>query len=424
MQADEESSDSSDAEGARSFFQKWSRPSAGFAADSYAAFSKYVECGKAWLRKQAVAFVRQHRDDFVSEVYGSDCTPLKFRKRYQMESGGLHVTREGGASGEWLAERMFLLVDDCSRTSIFAEPRLMEVKTAWAHFNAWQELRLDLRCAGHRGGLHRHFVYDRAVNLPVSRHQVQYSHVEYARDRAERGAEAAFEQWIKTFNTNTECYNHDAHNALAWGVQHSHQSDDQPQSLKFAYVAVEALKGSYSEFAPHLMQWLFLVVSYETMEDDGGLFALCNALGLASDLSDKIIHLRLRFDKGRVWVAKWCRDDAELFPSLCTVYLMLWAWKTFTASRWMTFGISARIAISSIVFGIEAYTTWLLEQGRVSKYYLRGAKYLTIEVKQLLAVVAFSSWVADSQLKQQAAAHPRRPRSGAYSRDAVCPGVP
>ena len=52
--ADEENSDSSDAEGARSFFQKWSRPSAGFAADNYAAFSKYVECGKAWLRKQAV----------------------------------------------------------------------------------------------------------------------------------------------------------------------------------------------------------------------------------------------------------------------------------------------------------------------------------------------------------------------------------
>ena len=162
---------------------------------------------------------------------------MKFRKRFVVAAADVTIRRDARDSGEWLAERYFLVAGSGDRVAYVGEPKLMGNKTAWAHYQAWTDTRMDLRVLGHDGVLHRHFWYDRAVAVPLYRHQCQFSFAEYVNDEQKRGRVDAWERWIKTFNTMVECYNHDAHKALEWGMEHAGVADK--EVAKFAFVAIE-----------------------------------------------------------------------------------------------------------------------------------------------------------------------------------------
>ena len=140
---------------------------------------------------QCKLFVQDHLHDGISEIYGSGCTPLKFRKRFAITAGGTTVKREGTDSADWLAERYFLLASDGTRTTKFGEPRRLLDKTVWTHYQAWLDIRVDTRSLGHDAMLHRHFSYDRAIAAPLFRRQTQFFHASYLKDKGDLGDSVA-----------------------------------------------------------------------------------------------------------------------------------------------------------------------------------------------------------------------------------------
>ena len=259
----------------------------------------------------------------MTEVYGSDCTPIKHRKRIQMAAGGLCIRREGTDVADWLAERCFLVASNGERIAVFFEPRRLTNKTAWCHYQAWMELRHDLRASGHDAMVHRHFVYDRAICEPLFRYQCQFFHAEYIREQADRGEARACENHIKTFNTVSECFNHDCHSALEWAIKSVGYGDR--DTLRYAFVAVESLRQGYIELVKMVPSWAVGVLRFETIDYDRYL-GLWRAVGVDPKLLGLLIELQFRFVNGYLVVADRWRENAALDDSSMKVFIGLWSW--------------------------------------------------------------------------------------------------
>ena len=376
-------------------FMLWSKPSSVLQGRDFEKLSRMVEVCKSWMLSQCEQFIAEHCHDGITEFYGSDCTPITYRKRLRLAVGGSEIRRECNEASDFLAERYFLLASDGMRVPRFFEPRRLQNKTAWCHYQAWMDLRLDTRSYGHDGMLHRHFVYDRAVFGALYRHHCQFFHAEYLHDQSIRGEATAWMQWVKTFHTATECYNHDSHSALEWGIRVSGYGAR--ETCRYAFVAVESLRQGYSELIRLLPEWVGRTLRFESCDYEPFLH-VWRSCGVDPTLLGVLDDLQLRYQNGSVFVTVRWQSLPTIENVVCFVIIALWRWSRFTASRWITFGLSCRITLCTMMTGLEDYHTWLMLKDGSRKYHLRGFKYMTADVKRLIGIVALSSYVADSQL--------------------------
>lgn len=373
----------------------YARPSCVCSWRDLCRINKLCEISKWLLRHVALRLIRQHQTDPLLITYGSDCTPLVVRHRYSSTCKHLAVGRSGRSSGEWLVQRCFILTAAGDRTALFTEPRLLEDKTAWTHFAAYRELLPSGRECGHSGLIVQHFVYDRAVWSAMTRHHRQLAMARKLHEEATMHPGRARLSWLLSWTTSVACVNHDAHNSLRWAATSFFDCKDTCRRL---FICLESLRQSFYELVEHLPNWIARSLRYEAHPCPEVLRQLWVMIGYASEWVDQLVELELRFEQGALKVHPRWSGRAELPDMLVNVFFYIWQWRRFSESRWNSLGGSCRALLGSLLVGLKPFVDELLKQPGVSTYYMKGFAHLDADASALCALMATSSFVADSAL--------------------------
>lgn len=347
------------------------------------------------LRALAIQFVQDHSDDPLLIQYGADATPLVIRHRYASSWRHLSVGRSGRSVGEWLVQRCFLVAADGARTVLFCEPKLLADKTAWSHFQAFRRLLPLGRELGHSGLILQHFVYDRAVSSAMTRHVRQLLEARRVFEEGFMPEGRAHLSSLLSWCTSVACVNHDAHNALRWGLLSFYDSKDNLRSL---YICIEALRQSVDELVRHAPGWVARRLRFEAAASPEVLRSLWTMVGFAGDWVDHFVELELRFDDGHLKVHPRWEADAQLPDMIMNAILFAWQWKKFSESRWMSLGASCQSLLGSLLLGLQDLVGEVLLQPGVCTYYLKGFSFLSSDALGLCALASISSFLADTIL--------------------------
>lgn len=95
--------------GVENLVLQFASPTAIVPTDKARRMAMLVEVCKSWLRRKALAFVALATGRPLLSSYSSDGTPLTTRERWHHRAGDQHIVhRHGGASHEFLIQRLFL----------------------------------------------------------------------------------------------------------------------------------------------------------------------------------------------------------------------------------------------------------------------------------------------------------------------------
>lgn len=380
---------------ALSYIVAYARPSFVCAWRDLGRVNKLAEICKFLLRCFALRFLKDHSEEAVLITFGSDCTPLLSRTRHSSTWQHLTVKRSGRSGGDWLVQRCFLLAGSGARAAHFTEPRLLQDKTAWAHFTAFRELLPLPRECGHTGLVVHHYVYDRAVSSAMWRHHRQLLEARRLHEEMTMDIGQARLSSLLSWATCSSCVNHDAHNSLKWGVLSFYDSKDTLRSL---FICIESLRQSYDELVAHAPGWISRSLRYEAMQTPETWRLLWVMLGFASDWVEQLVDLELRYESGVLKVHPRWQHHPDLPDMVMNVMLHIWQWRRFSDSRWISLGGSCRSLLGSLLVGLKDFVGEVLQQPGVSTFYLKGFNFLDQDASSLCALVAVSSFVSDSVL--------------------------
>ncbi|CAK0827359.1 unnamed protein product, partial [Prorocentrum cordatum] len=111
-----------------------------------------------------------------------------------------------------------------------------------------------------------------------------------------------------------------------------------------------------------------------------------------------IMKLQIRFHDGYVKVSPEFQKDPDIMDQIQLVYLYVWAFREFSDSRWITLGSSQRTMLAAELLGLSAYVDYLLNDVKVSGYYLKGFLRKTDKVLHMTALAATCSFASDETL--------------------------
>ena len=377
-----------------SLLHGFKKPSAGCTTHNMEKIQKVAEAAKAFLRSRAEAFVRQRRHAPLLISYGSDCTPISTLEAVKHAWHEHHVERRGRASHEYLIQRVFLQ-DVAGETQVhMLDPLPMADKGSWAHFQAFRELLPLGRELGHASLLVSHHCWDRTVCSANDRKQRQLHRAHYEHMLAQDASGTAQLQWLLSWYTCTGCMLHDVQNSLKWSIL-SYVQDK--ATMRSCFIACESLRNGFDCLVRKVSEWLPQVIRYEDWgcPDAGRIWTMLN---VEPEWVELLTQLQIRWDEGVLKIA-CAYDGRHDTPQLvATCLLLLWKFRRFSESRWLTLGDSCRALLASELCGLTALVQAILADSSYSSYYLSGFLHMDAQVKLMIGIVATSSCVSDSVL--------------------------
>ena len=160
--------------------------------------------------------------------------------------------------------------------------------------------------------------------------------------------------------------------------------------MKDCWAAVERLRVSYKSLMDFKEGWIASSIVFRDWEFEDG-YRLWTMLGLESQWCEMLVELQLRCTDGVLYVAVRFEDDADIVEKVSSVLTIVFRWRGWTDSRWLSAGDSTRTLLASIILGIESLVSYALHHGH-------SPKKLTNVVKQFVVQAALISFVADSAL--------------------------
>ena len=220
---------------------------------------KACEVLRHGLRLQATRFIQAHRHGCLLLQYGSDCTPLVTKERFQAESMGLEVKRAGNAGHEFLIQRLFLEAGAGNGVVVIEVPIDMKSKSAFAHFGASRELLHTPRELGHQGLVILFHKYDRALKSALSRLHRQMLVILDEDRSATQHPGHCYKLWVSEWYFCEGCFAHDCHGGLRWGLLGFSNDKD---TMRSCFLVHESLRHGYNLLVKHCSAWLSSVVGY------------------------------------------------------------------------------------------------------------------------------------------------------------------
>lgn len=212
------------------------------------------------LRQRALRYIMDNRDQTMLIQYGSDCTPLVTRERYQHEVLGVKVRRGGRCSQEFLVQRWFAETVSGSSIGLVEVPLPLVSKTAYVHFGAKRELLKSPRECGHQGLVIEFHKYDRAVKSALGRLHLQFSMAWDDQQYESRHPGEAHRLHLLHWFFCEACAAHDTHNGLKWSVLNFTKDKE---CMRSSFLVHESLRQGYHLLIKHAAGWLRDVVGYE-----------------------------------------------------------------------------------------------------------------------------------------------------------------
>ena len=120
-------------------------------------------------------------------------------------------------------------------------------------------------------------------------------------------------------------------------------------------------------------------------------------LGLSPSLCDQLVDLELRWEFGSLCVHARHRDDTTIIQRIEMILLMVWDFREWTDSRWLTLGPCCRSLRAATLLGLDSLVHYTLQQPHVSGFQL-GMYEFDQDIANFVTQVAASSHVSDAAL--------------------------
>ena len=254
-----------------------------------------------------------------------------------------------------------------------------------------------LKRLGHKGISISNYCFDRALFSTLERKQLQ-RHALYHEPSvvgAEKvGARALddLQDWVVC----TACANHDAQNALKWSLMNVSSDVEVVHKL---HIIIESLRNSFDLILDRLAKFVADKLRFDDGDyDRGDAYRFWVTLGVRSDVADVLADLNLSYEGGYLRVHVSHVGSAGLYEKITGAMLVVFKFKRFTDSRWVTVGDCCRSLLAAQHVGLEGLVRATREDPKASDYYLHGFAEFTSEVKKYVAVASLSANVSDAAL--------------------------
>ena len=155
--------------------QRFSRPSVTCDKRDVEHLHRLAEALRSFFSSRARQYILDHRSDALLVQYGSDCTPLSTKERYEASIGEVRVVRGGRASQEFLVQKCFIETMRVAAICILEVPLPLEDKTAVTHLRVCRCLLQTARELGHEGLAIQFHKYNRALKGLLTEATVSFS---------------------------------------------------------------------------------------------------------------------------------------------------------------------------------------------------------------------------------------------------------
>lgn len=251
------------------------------------------------------------------------------------------------------------------------------------------------REAGHIGLCIEHYCWDGAIETSLHRLRRQFFEALHLHHVASVGADEAHRLKLLHWDTYVECKSHQCHNSLKWAMG---KYIEDKGTLRSAYITMESLRNGFDELEKNSKVWIRAHLSYEDWHVDCIEF-LWTMLGFRGEWLDLLVKLQIRFVDDKLKVAAAFEIDGDTEELVYMALLHVWKFTKFTDSRWATIGCTSRSLLSSTILGLESLVAHVLQNPASSSYYIKGFAHYDQKVRELVAIISTSSFVADAVLE-------------------------
>lgn len=175
------------------------------------------------------------------------------------------------------------------------------------------------------------------------------------------------------------------------------------EAMNYIFVAISSIRNSYNILMDNLAERLPTVLVYlpdQQLESPGVLRERWKTLDLEPEVAKALVQCRLIFCKGQLRISERCRDQLGFLDELMAMLMGVWRYVTFSDSRWLTMGRSARAVCAGILTGIESLIRYSRQVKHCSEYYIHGVDRLRSPVRGLCAVAAVSTCIAETLMAE------------------------
>ena len=366
--------------------------------------AKLCEIAKHLLKSRAKQFVYDAQGRPLLYSYQGDSTPLLAQATHvDRRPNGQHIVRKAGRATELLLQRVFLktisLAGEHLVTCFFRDPvPLDNGKGTWPCFTAACDCFPMLQHLGHKGIAISHFCFDRALFSSLERVMRQrhmlYHDIAIA-GASNEGQEALGEMtdWV----VSTACSNHDAQNALKWGLAWLQSGDDTTKKL---HIAIESLRNAYDLLQKYILTFLvqFLELTDHDFEIASSMEAYWICLGVDTDVAQELSELGARWHSGKLLVFRTAATSDDFMDKVRACLLSVFRFKKFTDSRWITVGEACRGLVASLSLGLSGLVGLVRKDPKASDYYIGGSAGLDGAVLNYAIVASVVTNACDSFL--------------------------
>lgn len=373
--------------------QRLSQPSLRYSTSEVGYAHRLAMVGAAFLRNRMHVFMTDAAGAPIAVSYQSDATPEIVFEREDIIIGPRRYHRGGYRTSDFLLDRFFATVPSGRQCVVFRAPMRLEDKTAMTHLTAAEQLIMYPWDHGCDSISIFHVVVDGALFTSLA----GLLHRHHARSLERRCASSSSGEAtlyrLSSWFVSTQCVNHSSHNSFKAGMRENFADD---KSMKSMWGIIEGLRTCYSTLMCFARSWIAKNLVFLDWDLEHG-YTMWTMLCMESEVADKLVALQLRCIGGRIFVSEDFRDDPDVTEKIYEVMVLVFRWRRWTDSRWLSVGDSARSLLSSILLGIEALVGYAIASGH-STYYLACAKSISDDVKRLAVKSSMVSFVADAVL--------------------------
>ena len=264
---------------------------------------------------------------------------------------------------------------------LIVPPRpLRRGRGSWNVFVAAGECWGTLRSLGHRGISVTVYLQDGALHESSLRkfrgkHEVWYDVDICPVDAPERDI-LYNSEWV----FGLQCKAHSCSNGLKWGLV----SDVTASEVEDAHIVVQSLINS--SMSLHSMMDVFLQQHLVFREDDDDLQSITDFWEFLDVHDPGMLALLAEVDPmwegGRLRVRSDLQHDPECWSKVSVCIAFCWRWLSWSDTRWVRAGRSARYYLRSLAAGIAGQAALCLSDPHVSSYHLKGHNSSTVAIKR------------------------------------------
>eukprot|EP00971_Amphidinium_carterae_P024970 492907-Amphidinium_carterae.1 len=358
----------------------------------------------------------------ILRLYSSDCTPLTVRKTRNVVASAGKMRRTGKTCEEFLVQFLYSRCPSlCAQDRdviLLADPVMLQHgKTGSALFEVGKSFAGAMVPDGveHGSICVHHTMFDRACWGQLSKAFANLAEQQWERSMSGHVMSEDEKQIMsdKLWTTSTPCALHDVHNAFKWCVSVFYGKKDY---YRDTFVCASSCRNIALECLEVLGGWLPTVVqcvgshtcnvpSKEVQRQ------FWSSLGCSDDIVTSLVDdLGVWWDHGVFIMTEEVVVSGEYMEPLSKVLHEVFAFRTFSASRWGSVGTACRCLVRALRLGWSSLVDYALACKQISEYDANGFKRMNIEVWEFVHVCALVSDVSE-RLLFELMADPRLPRA-------------